>query len=95
MGDLVSLRQTTECTICKGYGYINLQEAVNSCTNSENLAVLSHMAPNLLKNKKTAEGGTRAKRLLQAGWKNDYLLTPQQLKCNCPERDTWTNFDTR
>ncbi len=40
---------------------------------AQNLAVLRHMALNLLKHENTAKGGIRAKRL-QAGWNNDYLL---------------------
>jgi predicted transposase YbfD/YdcC len=39
----------------------------------ENLAVLQHIALNLLKQEKTAKGGIHAKQL-QAAWNDDYLL---------------------
>lgn len=39
----------------------------------QNLAILRHMALNLLKQEKTAKGGIKAKRL-QAAWNNDYLV---------------------
>jgi predicted transposase YbfD/YdcC len=39
----------------------------------ENLAVLRHIALNLLKQEKTAKGGIHAKQL-QAAWNDDFLL---------------------
>ncbi len=50
------------------------ESRVRSDHAAENLAVLRHIALNLLKNEKTMQGSLRAKRL-QAGWNNDYLLT--------------------
>jgi predicted transposase YbfD/YdcC len=49
-----------ECRIRKGFA-------------SENLAVVRHIALNLLKNEKTVRNGIKAKRLM-AGWKNNYLI---------------------
>jgi len=40
---------------------------------AQNLAILRHMALNLLKQEKTAKGGVKAKRL-RAAWNDDYLL---------------------
>ena len=49
-----------ECRIRKGFA-------------SENLAVVRHIALNLLKNEKTVRNGIKAKRLM-AGWENNYLI---------------------
>lgn len=49
-----------DCRVRKGNG-------------AQNLAILRHMALNLLKREKTAKGGIKAKRL-QAAWNNDYLV---------------------
>lgn len=40
---------------------------------AQNLAILRHMAVNLLKHETSAKGGIKAKRL-QAAWNNDYLV---------------------
>lgn len=40
---------------------------------AENMAILRHMAVNLLKQEKTGKGGIKARRL-QAAWDNDYLV---------------------
>ena len=49
------------------------QNRVHKDQAPENMAVLRHMALNLLKQEKTAKGGVHAKQL-QAAWNNDYLL---------------------
>ena len=51
----------------------------------QNLAVLRHMALNLLKQETTSKGGIKARRK-RAGWDNVYLIKVlSQLRCDCPE----------
>ena len=49
----------------------------------QNLAVVRHMAVNMLKQETTAKVGIKAKRK-KAGWDYDYLLKDLYLKCDCP-----------
>jgi predicted transposase YbfD/YdcC len=49
------------------------QNRVHKDQGPENMAVLRHVALNLLKQEKTAKGGIHAKQL-QAAWNNDYLI---------------------
>jgi hypothetical protein len=51
---------------------------------AENLAVIRHLAVNLLTQEKTAKGGTHAKRL-KAGW-NDRCLTKVLSQPSAPAR---------
>ena len=50
------------------------EDSLRSCLgySAENLAVVRHLALNLLTHESTAKGGIHAKRL-KAGWNNDYL----------------------
>jgi len=49
---------------------------------AENLAVIRHLAVNLISQEKSAKGGTRAKRL-KAGWDDQYLT---QILAQAPTR---------
>jgi predicted transposase YbfD/YdcC len=50
----------------------------------QNLAVVRHLALNLLKMEQTSKGGVKARRK-RAGWDEDYLLKVlSQLRCDCP-----------
>ena len=50
------------------------EDSLKGCLgySAENLAVIRHLAVNLLTHEKTAKGGIHAKRL-KAGWNNNYL----------------------
>ncbi len=72
-----------------------LEDSLRGCLgySAENLAVVRHLALNLLTHESTAKGGIHAKRLL-AGWNNNYLslvlnsLSPREnlIKLASPER---------
>ena len=53
-------------------GFREDQSRVTQGYCAENLAVIRHLALNLLSQEKSAKGGTRAKRL-KAGWDDHYL----------------------
>jgi predicted transposase YbfD/YdcC len=54
-------------------GFREDQSRVSQGYSGENLAVIRHLAVNLISQEKSAKGGTHAKRL-KAGWDNEYLL---------------------
>jgi predicted transposase YbfD/YdcC len=49
------------------------QSRLHKDNGAQNLAIIHHIALNLLRNEKTTKGGIKARRL-QAGWNDDYLF---------------------
>jgi predicted transposase YbfD/YdcC len=49
------------------------QSQLHKDNGAQNLAIIHHIALNLLRNEKTTKGGIKARRL-QAGWNDDYLF---------------------
>jgi len=58
---------------CLDVGFREDESRIRKENSSENMAVIRHIALNLLNQEKSCSRGKKAKRL-KAGWDNDYLL---------------------